>query len=58
MYPDFFNDPKSIEIIKCLSGPLEEINDPRIIFGDLGNAARARTLDDAIRTYIQALLSG
>ena len=51
-YPDLFNDPKSIEIIERLSGPLKKINDPRIIFGDLGNAARARTIDDAIRTYI------
>ncbi len=52
MYPDLFNDPKSIEIIERLRCPLKKFNDPRIIFGDLGNAARARTLDDAIRTYI------
>ncbi len=52
MYPDLFNDPKSIEIIERLSCPLKKINDPRIISGDLGNAAQARMLDDAIRTYI------
>jgi O-methyltransferase involved in polyketide biosynthesis len=52
MYPDLFNDPRSIEIIERLSGPLKKINDPRIVFGDLGNATRARVLDDAIKTYI------
>jgi O-methyltransferase involved in polyketide biosynthesis len=53
-YKNLINDPKAIEIVTRISGPMPEITDIRSLFSDLGNAARARTLDDAIKTFIQS----
>lgn len=52
-YANLLNDPKAVEVVKILSGHFPEIGDIRSIFNDLGNAARARTMDDAIKNYVQ-----
>lgn len=52
-YSNFLNDPKAVEIVETLSGPLSVVDNVKFLYNDLGNAARARTLDDAIRSFIQ-----
>jgi O-methyltransferase involved in polyketide biosynthesis len=50
-YPEFLNDKKAVEIIELLSGPLSVGADDKSLGADLGNAARARVLDDAVRSF-------
>jgi O-methyltransferase involved in polyketide biosynthesis len=51
-YGNLLNDPKAIEIVEMLSGHLS-IDDDKVLYYDLGNAARSRNLDDAIKTFVK-----
>jgi len=52
-YSHFLNDPMAVEIVKVLSGPLAATRNVKILCNDLGNAARARVLDDAVKAFIR-----
>lgn len=51
-YPEFLNDKKAVEIIELLSGPLSVDAGDKSLSADLGNAARARVLDDAVKSFM------
>ncbi len=51
-HPFLLNDPKAIELVELLSGPLPDKSDAKIIHADLGNAVRARNFDDEIKAFI------
>jgi len=52
-YSFLLNDPKAVELVELLSGKLSVNVDPRILYTDLGNAARARNFDDEVKAFIQ-----
>lgn len=51
-YKTLLDDPKAIEIVELLSGPLSDVDNVKELYNDLGNAARARALDDAVRSFM------
>jgi O-methyltransferase involved in polyketide biosynthesis len=51
-YTTLLNDPKAVEIIECLSGKLSE-TDSQVTTRDFCMGARARTLDDAVKTHVR-----
>ena len=52
-FSNLLNDPKAIEVVQILSGPLAAVDDVKALYNDLGNAARARVLDDAVQAFIR-----
>jgi O-methyltransferase involved in polyketide biosynthesis len=51
-YGSLLNDPTAVQIVELLSGRLSVADDVRLLYNDIGNAARARVLDDAARAFI------